>query len=188
MLAFPRLLLIPLAACAAVLLATAGLLLATEKRATPVAPNFGVVKVGGVQYQAVDARPVNPANSVDRRIVAGLPARYRRTPHSTLLFGAFISATDASGHPLRTAGRIDLRDDSGRVYRPLPLPPSNEYAYAQRTLRANVSMPAQDTPAAETLAAGGRMLLFKIPAWRYDNGSAFELLIHHAHGTTSLII
>ena len=88
-----------------------------------------------------------------------------------------MSVTNASHHALPTAARIDLRDDAQHVYRPLRLPAANRYAYRQVMLGPGARDPRTGTPAADNLAAGGRLLLFRVPAWEYRNG-VFELLVH----------
>jgi hypothetical protein len=176
--ALPRWILIPLVLSAAAVFAVVALLLATEKRATAAAPDFRVTQIGGLEYQAMQGRAVHPSNAVDRKIIEGLAPGDRRTPHGTLLFGAFISVTNDSARALPTADRIDLRDQHGRVYHPLPLPVSNPYAYSPRLIRPRVRIPAHGTPADDNLAAAGRLLLFRIPARRYEDGGALELVIH----------
>jgi hypothetical protein len=106
-----------------------------------------------------------------------------------MLFGAFISFTNASTRPLRSADRIELRDDGGRVYEALPLPVTNPYAYSARVIRPRTRIPTQDSRADVNLAASGRLLLFRIPARSYTDGGTFELVIHQSpHRTVSLIV
>jgi hypothetical protein len=180
----------PLLLSAVALFATLVLLTATEKRTAVAAPDYRVVATGGIQYEAVQGRPVHPKNAVDRRIVAGLDADDRRARPGTILFGAFLSATNASASALRTAHQIELRDDRGRVYRPIALPASNPYAYHARVVRPGSRIPGFGSPADDNLAAAGLMLLFRIPAFDYDDG-VLELVIHdplHPADTVSLRI
>jgi hypothetical protein len=186
----PRWILIPLVLSAAALFVALGVLLATQKRAAAAAPDYRVVKVGGLEYEAMLGRPLHLANAVDRRIVEGLGAGDRRPPRGELLFGAFISVTNDSSRALPTANRIELRDERGHVYHPLPLPASNPYAYRPRLVHASIRIPGRGTPADDNLAATGLLLLFRIPAAEYDDG-ALELVIHDPldpHRTASLII
>jgi hypothetical protein len=186
----PRWILIPLVLSAAALLAALGLLLATEKRVAAAAPDYRVARSGGLAYEAMLGRPIHLRNPVDRKIVAGLGAGDRRPPRGQLLFGAFISATNDSSRTRRPADRIELRDDRGRVYLPLRLPATNRYAHRPRPLPARTRIPGRGTPADDNLAATGLLLLFRIPAFQYDNGT-LELVIHdplHPAHTTSLLI
>jgi hypothetical protein len=175
---------------AVVLFAGVAVLFATQHRESPRAPEFRVTRIGGIEYEAMQGRPIHPDNPVDRAIVAGLPARDRRTAAGETLFGAFIATTNDSSTPLTTADRIELRDQSGRVYRPLALPVGNPYAYSQRLLRPGTRIPALGSPADDDLAATGRLLVFRIPRQAYEN-QALELVIHDPSqpaATASLII
>jgi hypothetical protein len=172
------------------LFAAVGVLFATQHRASAKAPDFRVVRIGGVEYESMQGRPLDLSNPVDRAIAAGLPAAQRRLKPGQALFGAFISASNDSSTPLRTADRIELRDQSGHVYRPLPLPVSNPYAYSQRRLRPGSRIPALGSVADDNLAATGRVLVFRIPAATPVN-EVLELVIHDPASpatTASLII
>jgi hypothetical protein len=185
----PRSLLVAGALSAVTALAILSLFLAVEKRVTAAAPDFRISKVDGMEYQAMEGRPIDTGNAVDRKIIAGLPARDRRLQHGQMLFGAFIASTNASTRPLRSAGRIELRDDGGRVYAALPLPATNPYAYSPRVIRPRTRIPAQGSPADANLAASGRLVLFRIPARNYTDGGTFELVIHQSrHQAISLIV
>jgi hypothetical protein len=167
-----------------------GVLFATQHRENPRAPDFRVARIGGVEYEAMKGRPVDPAEPVDAAIVAGLSARDRRPAAGETLFGAFIGITNDSSVRLPTADRIELRDQAGHVYRPLALPATNPYAYSQRLLRPGVRIPALGSPADDNLATTGRVLVFRIPAVVYES-ETLELVIHdpsHPAATASLII
>lgn len=169
---------------AALLLTGLVVLFATQHRAAAKAPDYRVVRVGDIDYEAMQGRPLHPANRVDRAILGGRPRVHR----GGMLFGAFISATNASSAPRPTAARIVLRDQAGHVYRPLPLAAANPYAYTRRVLRGGVRVPALGSVADDNLAAGGKLLVFRIPAKAYADSQALELVIHDRAGTASLII
>jgi hypothetical protein len=174
----------------AVLFAGVIVLFATQHRVAVAAPDYRVARVGGIEYEAMLGRPVDPTNAVDRAIIAGLPKQQRRVASGRMLFGAFIAATNDSSSAQRTADRIELRDQAGHVYRPLDLPAANPYAYAQRLLRPGTRIPAFGSVADDNLAATGRLLLFRIPAKAYSNGQALELVIHDptAPATTASLV
>jgi len=176
--ALPRWIVIVLALSAGAVLAVFAVLMATEKRVAAAAPDFRVVTTGGIEYEAMQGRQIDPDNAVDRPIVEGLSAADRRRRRGTILFGAFFSVTNDSAHALRTAHQIELRDAlSGDVYRPVSLPASNAYAYRARVVRPGNRLPGVGSPADANLAATGLMLLFRIPAFDYDDG-VLELVIH----------
>ena len=172
-----RLILVPLVLSVFALFAALVVLMATEKRVAAAAPDYRVASIGGIEYEAMEGRPLDPGNAVDRRIVAGLPAGDRRPRGGTLLFGAFFSVTNDTSRALRTANRIELRDEDGRVYRPLALPASNPYAYHARVVRPGTRHPSVGSPPDANLAATGLLLVFRIPAFDYDDG-VVELVIH----------
>lgn len=173
----PRPILLALAASAVTIFLATLVLLDVEKPISEAAPSFSAVTLGGIEYQAMDGRPIHPSDPVDRRMIAGLAARDLRTRRSQILFGAFVSFTNHSPRPLRSARRIELRDGQGHVYRPRPLRASNPYAYSARVVRPRATVPAQGTPADDNLAATGLLLVYRIPAAEYDNGT-LELVIH----------
>jgi hypothetical protein len=186
----PGLIVIPLALSATALLTALVVLMATEKRVAVAAPDFRVVNVGGIAYEAMQGRPIHPQNAVDRRIVKGVSTADRRTPAGTVLFGAFISVSNDSARVTRTTGRIELRSQLERVYRPVALPASNPYAYRARAIRPGTRLPSVGSPADDNLAATGLLLLFRIPAADYEAG-VLELVIHdplHPAQTASLRI
>jgi hypothetical protein len=175
-----RWILIPLAVSATALLVALAVLMATEKRVAAAAPDYRVVETRGIEYESMQGRPIHPENAVDRRIVKGLSADDRRERRGTLLFGAFISVTNASSRALRTADRIELRDQFGRVYHRMSLPASNAYAYRARVVRPGSRLPGFGSLADRNLAANGLLLLFRIPAGMYEYG-VLELVIHDPH-------
>jgi hypothetical protein len=165
-------------ACTAALLVGLAVLLATQTSAHPAPRSYSQAAIGGLEYRAVLGRPVDPSNAVDQRIVGGHGPRAGR---GQILYGAFVTVTNPSRRALPTAREIDLRDDAGHTYRPLPLPARDRYAYTPRTLAAGKQMPRDDA-AVDNLAAGGRLLLYRVPAARYADG-IFELVVHAAgHG------
>ena len=172
-----RLIVIPLVLSVCALFAALAVLLATEKREAAAAPDYRAVSAGGIEYEAMLGRPLDPKNAVDRRIVKGLSAGDRRPRGGTMLFGAFFSVTNTTSRALRTADRIELRDEDGRVYQPLALPASNPYAYHARVVRPGTRHPSVGSPPDANLAATGLVLVFRIPAFDYDDG-VVELVIH----------
>lgn len=173
-----------------VVFAGVGVLFATQHPENPGAPNFRTVRVGGVEYEAMQGRPLDPRDAVDAAIVAGLSERDRRLAAGEMLFGAFVATTNDSSAALRTADRIELRDQDGHVYRSLALPATNPYAYSQRLLAPGAHAPVFGSAANDNLAATGRLLVFRIPTQTYDS-EELELVIHDPSqpaATASLII
>ena len=164
------------------------LALAKPTSATP--PDYEVVSIGGLDYQLMQGRPLDPARPVDAAIVRGLPASERRVAPGQTLFGAFISITNSTAAPLPSARDIELRDDAGNVYRPLPLPPGNPYAYRPQTVPPRTQIPPPGSQPATDLAATGCLLLYRIPAESF-NGGVLELVVHdpaHPGRTASVVV
>jgi hypothetical protein len=171
--------------CAAAGLVAVAVLLATQSAAHAAPQKYTQATIGGLTYNAVQGRPVDPGNPVDAAITRGLPARYRHLPHGQILYGGFFTVANPSASPLRSAARIDLRDDDGTTYRPIPLAASSRYGYVPGPVAPGTTVPRDDA-AADNLAAGGRMLLFRVPASRYRNGAVFQLVVH-ARGATGTV-
>jgi hypothetical protein len=53
-----------------------------------------------------------------------MPAGERRVPKGDVLFGVFVTRTNAAATRLPSASRIDLLDGLGRAHRPLRLSPT----------------------------------------------------------------
>lgn len=177
-----------LAGCGVALIGGVAITLAVAKPGNAGAPDYRVVSIGGLQYESMLGRPIDPANPVDAAIVRGLPAGERGVRPGEMLFGAFIAVSNDSPKRLPAATSVELRGDSQHVYRPLQLPASNAYAYAPRSIPPNTRVPGVGTAADDNLAATGYLLLFRVPAY-YAREGQLELVIHepgHPSSTASL--
>jgi hypothetical protein len=170
-------------ACVAIVLVTFVVVFAISGSATVAAPTYRVITVGGLQYEAVDGRPLDPANAVDAKILAGVPAGERQTPRGEVLFAAFVAVANQSQGALDPAGTIELVASPGEVYHPIPIAAQSPYAFPTRPIHPRTRIPASNRPAGENLAAGGRVLVFKVPARVYNN-EALELVIHDPDAPT----
>jgi hypothetical protein len=148
----------------------------SSKAAVPSDDSY--ITIGGVQYHAVEGRPIDPSNPVDAGIIAGLPANERHPGKGHVLYGAFVTRADTADATLPSASRIDLLDSAGHLHRQLRLSAGNPYTYLPGKLAAGEQLPpAIGTPAADNLAAGGQLLLYDVPAWQVRNGF-FQLVVH----------
>ena len=175
--AIPSFLLILVVGAATALTAVLGLAVAAAKPQTSTPIDYSQATIGGLRYEASSDRPIDPSNPVDAGIVKGLPASQRRAGSEQLLLGVFVTVANGSSRPRPTAAQIDLRDEAGRVHHRLALPASDPYAYPQTTLAAGGMLPRAGTPPADNVAASGMLLLYRVSAWQYRNGS-FELVLH----------
>jgi hypothetical protein len=143
----------------------------------PTEPSTRSVELGHLRYEAVDGRVLDPAQREDARLVAGLPRRTLRPRSGQLLFAVFIGVTNDTPAPKPLATRIELRDQLGHRFAPIRLPAANPFAYDRREIGGRSRFPAAGTDAASDLAAGGSLLLYRIPARTYAN-SVLEIEIH----------
>jgi hypothetical protein len=172
------LMLVALACCAAALVAGLALMLGFAKTVSADAPDYRVVALGGLQYEAMLGRPIDPANAVDAAIIRGLPAGERRSRPGEILYGAFIAVANDSPRRRQAASRIELEDDANHLYPPLRLPAGNAYAYhSPRSIPPMTRVPGYGTPADDNLAATGYLLLFRIPT-SVERAGILELVIH----------
>jgi hypothetical protein len=172
------LMLLVLACCGAAMVAGLALLLGIAKPVSAAAPSYGVVPLGGLQYEAMLGRSIDPADPVDAAIIRGLPAGERRSRPGEVLYGAFIAVANDSPRWLPAASRIELEDAGNHVYRPLRLPAGNPYAYySPRSIPPRTRVPGYGSPADDNLAATGYLLLFRIPE-SVERTGTLELVIH----------
>jgi len=186
----PALMFALLATCAGLVICTLLVFLFIAKPTAATPDDDSVVAVSGLQYEAMLGRRIRPANAVDAPMVAGLSARDRHLRSGQILFGAFIAVANDTLQSRPATRRIALRDATGQLYRPLSLPSSNPYAYVAKPIPPKTRIPGFGTPAADNLAATGKLLLFRIPAARMADGP-LELVIHDArvpHGHAELDI
>ena len=171
--ALPRLIVILLALSATAVLAVLAVLLATEKRVAAAAPDYRVVTSGRHRVR-VDAR--TPDRSEERGRQADRRGPVSRRPHATRgeRSCSARSSRSPTTRPTRCGRRIGSSSATthGRVYHPISLPASNAYAYRARVVRPGTRLPGVGSPADDNLAATGLMLLFRIPAFDYDDGSS----------------
>ena len=148
-------------------------------RAQAVSPTTPV-QVGGLVYQAPQARVLDPGNPVDREILRGVPAARRPLPRTEAWFGVFLGVSNPQRRALPAAQRFVLVDLDGHRFAPEPLG-DDAYAYRAAAVAAGRDYPPETSPAARNLTAQGALLLFRIPRASYDFG-ALELRIADPSG------
>jgi hypothetical protein len=93
--------------------------------------------------------------------------------------------TNDTPAPKPLATRIELRDQLGHRFAPIRLPAANPFAYDRREIGGRSRLPAAGADAASDLAAGGSLLLYRIPARTYAN-SVLEIEIHDPTHTAAV--
>ena len=136
-----------------------------------------VETVGGLRYGVNNAWILDPRRRVDAAVAKGLPPGDVRLPADELLYSVFVRVANETGQPRPSASAVALRDTRNRDYAPVRIGAGNRYAYRPAVVPARSHVPAGDTPAATDLAAGGLMLVFRIPRRSYDDGP-LQLVVH----------
>jgi hypothetical protein len=168
--------------CAFLVTAALAYFVVGVKQTAAAAPDYRAVDAGSLQYETMLGRPLDPQDSIDKQITAGLAPRDRRVRRGQLLFGAFIAVTNSGPRTVTSADRIDLRDDAGHVYAPLHLPAGNPYAYSAHAIPPHTQIPPASSVAGNNLAATGLLLVYRIPSGEYENGTP-QLMVHpHGRG------
>ena len=144
------------------------------------------VRLGGLVYQAPEARPLDPANPVDRGILRGETAISRRLPASQEWFGVFLTVDNPGRRPRPAARRFELVDLDGHRFRPEPGAGGGPYAYRPGDVAPGRVYPPASSVAAENLTAQGALLLFRIPRASLDFGSvAVRISDPTSHGASA---
>lgn len=136
-------------------------------------PAQSAVTVGGLRYSVTNAWILDPRRKVDAKVAAGVPARGAHE----LLYAVFVRVADDTARARPLTSDIALRDTRNREYEPERIAAANRYAYRPAVVTAGSHLPAADSPAARDLAAGGLMLVFRIPRRSYDDGP-LQLVVH----------
>jgi hypothetical protein len=153
-------------ACALALLAAFGLSACEsgQKKAREGAEAEGLqFPVDNVTYNVFITRELNPRIVEDKAYYRG-----PEPPRGQLMYGIFLQACNKTGRPQQSAGDFFVTDNQGHVFRPTPLPKTNDFAYQQRVLPAGRCEPETGS-VAQLGPTGGSMLLFKFPLQAAEN-------------------
>ena len=134
------------------------------------------VEVRGVSYDVQISSQLNPDSDGDQPFFAGVPAAGRKLPPDQVWLGVFVQAQNESDGTRRTARSITVADTGDHVFRPVPLPTENDYAYRPATLAPGDSEPGPDSPAASAPEQGS-LLLFRLPLNCFMENRPLELRV-----------
>jgi hypothetical protein len=154
------------AVCALALLAAFGMSACEsgQKKAREGAEAEGLgFHVGNVTYNVFITRELNPRIVEDKAYYRG-----PEPPRGQLMYGIFMQACNKTKQPQQTAGRFFVTDNQGHVFRPTPLPRTNDFAYQQQTLPPGRCEPETGS-VAQLGPTAGSMLLFKFPLQDTEN-------------------
>lgn len=129
-------------------------------------PEGQAVKVNGLSYTVFITRELNLADPEDHDYFSGPEA-----PPGFNYYGVFIQVCNDYNHVPHTSTPVSnfrIIDTAGQQYDPVPLPPSDIFAYRPRPLGAKQCVPTPGSAAA-TGPIGGSLILFKIPIASIEN-------------------
>ena len=127
------------------------------------------LSLGELKYQVQGSRQLNPDDSQDKALLAGIPAGEQKLEPDEVWFGVFMQVENESDEPLRPASDIEIIDTQEDVFKPIKLEQSNPFAYRpEDPIEGGHIAPIADTPAFNT-ANQGSLMLFKLTLDAIDN-------------------
>lgn len=113
------------------------------------------IVVGGLRYDPVLARRLNPDIAGDQALVSG-----RAPPEGTAWFGVFLRVCNERGSQATPSARLALVDASGERRMPRELPRDNAFAYAPEPIEPDDCLPPTGSVAER--AHDGALVLFAV--------------------------
>lgn len=130
--------------------------------------NAPYLDVGPLIYEIQLSRQLNPWNSADATYLQGVPRAQDRLLPGQEWFGVALQVYNETTRPLLATNAITLTDTQGNVYRPIPVGPTNLFAYRGGVVRSKGMLPIPGTPG-RVFGSQGQLLLFKIATISLDN-------------------
>lgn len=133
--------------------------------------------VDHLSYQVQVSRQLNPNDVEDHAYLQGLsPTDATLRPDETW-FAVFMLVQNRTGQPLPAATTFELRDTAGNVYTPVPLPPSNPFAYFGQDVPSNSQLPLPGSAPQSNPGLDGQLLLFKLRNFSFVDNRPLNLTI-----------
>ena len=143
--------------------------------------NSPYLDVGPLIYEVQISRQLNPWNNGDATYLQGVtPAHSARSLPGQERFGVFVQVYNETTKPLLATNAITLTDTQGKVYRPIPIGPTNLFAYRGGIVRSKNMLPLSGSPArvfgsqGAAAAVQGRHALARQPPARAEAGQPAE--------------
>jgi hypothetical protein len=114
----------------------------------------------GVSYEVQSSRELNPLEPDDRALLTGVPRRKLGDMSDAALVGVFLQADDSKPH--RAVAAPQLISAERQVFKPMPLPRVDAFAYRGRRLAPGAQLPDPDSAAAEG-PEDGLTLVYRVP-------------------------
>ena len=145
--------------------------------------NAPYLDVGPLIYEVQISRQLNPWNTADATYLQGVPPAQGKLLPGQEWFAVSLQVYNETTKPLLATSAIALSDTQGNIYRPVPLGPTNLFAYRGGIVRSKNMLPIPGTPA-RVFGSQGQLLLFKIATISLDN-RPLEIHIVSPHSSAS---
>jgi len=130
--------------------------------------NAPYLDVGPLIYEVQISRQLNPWNTADATYLQGVPLAQDKLLPGQEWFAVSLQVYNETTKPLLATNAITLTDTQGNVYRPIPIGPTNLFAYRGGIVRSKNMLPIPGTPS-RVFGSQGQLLLFKIATISLDN-------------------
>jgi len=125
--------------------------------------------VGQLRYQVEISRELNPADTEDRAYLEGLPRSVALLRPGQTWFAVFVRVENDHSTPQPAAVDFELADTQDNVYKPVPLPRANPYAYVGGPVRGKSTLPPAGSVASANESINGLLVLFRIKTASFEN-------------------
>ncbi|HEY3021215.1 MAG TPA: hypothetical protein VGJ32_13545 [Solirubrobacteraceae bacterium] len=125
--------------------------------------------VGQLRYQIEISRELNPADVEDRDYLEGLPRAAALLRPGQTWFAVFVRVENDTDTPQPAAVDFRLGDTQDNVYRPVPLPRANPFAYLGGRVPGKGTLPPAGSVAQLNESVNGGLVLFKIKTASFEN-------------------
>jgi hypothetical protein len=137
------------------------------------------VNTGELKYQVQISRQLNASDFEDRDFLVGVPAS-NALARGEEWFGVFLRVFNMGKAPHTSAREFEIRDTTGKVFKPVELPSFNRTAFRSQLVGPGDQNPVPNGLARINTTQGG-LILFKIPNGSFAN-RPLELTIKSPEG------
>jgi hypothetical protein len=136
------------------------------------APDGTIVTQDGVDYAVQTSRELNP-DDPDDRVFLGEGSKGLDRPGTTLV-GVFLQARNDDASPRRALAAPQIVTAFGETFEPLPLPPTDPFAYRGGRLTPGDEIPGPRSVARES-PEDGDVLVYRVPTGVFVGDRPFTL-------------
>ena len=121
------------------------------------------VTLGELQYQVQMSRQLNPADSGDSDLLAGIDPTETTLGADDLWFGVWVRVFNSSDSVATTADNFKIVDTRGEEFEPMIVDESNKLVFRKAPVGADGGQYPNPNSAAANLPTAGAILIFKLP-------------------------